>query len=268
MVGLALRVVGADGRIKAEQFDKQEVSLVYHAPYEEGDMIVFYNSEPEKLYVLSVDAAIAESLVYVTREEVEYAIPFGEKKVCYCPQAFSGDVHLITAREAYEWEKNSYRNMAVNAMDQHGDTGIYPHAFANVETRGESVFAARNAIDGCLCNHSHGQWPYGSWGINGREDAEIVVNFGREILADRVILHTRADFPHDSWWIRAIAEFSDGTETELALNKTSHGQEFVFLEEKRISWIKLKNLKKADDPSPYPALTQIAVYGSDLKDDE
>ena len=268
MARLGLKIVGADGRVKAEQYDKREISLVYRAEYEEGDVITFYNSEPENLYVISVDAAIAESLVYVTREEVEYAIPFGEKKVCRCPQSFSGDVHLITAREAHEWEKYSYRNMAVNAIDQHSDTGIYPHAFANVETRGESVFAARNAIDGCLCVHSHGQWPYGSWGINNRDDAEMVVNFGREIWIDRMILHTRADFPHDSWWVRATAEFSDGTETELALNKTPHGQEFVFPEKKRVSWVKLKDLMKADDPSPYPALTQIAVYGSELREDE
>lgn len=42
----------------------------------------------------------------------------------------------------------SCRNLAKNVMDQHGETNCYPHASANVETRGEAVFAARNAIDG------------------------------------------------------------------------------------------------------------------------
>ena len=32
-------------------------------------------------------------------------------------------------------------------------------------------------------------------------------------------------------------------------------------EEKTISWLVLKDLIKADDPSPFPALTQIEVFG-------
>ena len=105
-------------------------------------------------YVFQADDALGEALVYVTGE-VSYEIPFGEKKVCYSPKIFSGESHLITARKAREWEYESYRNLAVNVMDQHGDTNCYPHATANVETRGESVFAARNAIDGVTSNHSH-----------------------------------------------------------------------------------------------------------------
>ena len=35
-----------------------------------------------------------------------------------------------------------------------------------LETGGEAVFAARNAIDGIYENSSHGEWPYQSWGIN------------------------------------------------------------------------------------------------------
>ena len=32
---------------------------------------------------------------------------------------------------------------------------------------------------------------------------------------------------------------------------------------KTITWVKLENLLKADDPSPFPALSQIEVYGRD-----
>ena len=35
------------------------------------------------------------------------------------------------------------------------------------------------------------------------------------------------------------------------------------IERKGITWIKLGKLIKADDPSPFPALTQIEVYGSE-----
>lgn len=57
----------------------------------------------------------------------------------------------------------------LNPYDSHETKGIYPHAQANVETRGEAVFAARNAIDGVFANWSHGEWPYQSWGINMRQ---------------------------------------------------------------------------------------------------
>jgi hypothetical protein len=33
------------------------------------------------------------------------------------------------------------------------------------------------------------------------------------------------------------------------------------IEKKNITWIKLGELIKAEDPSPFPALTQIEVYG-------
>lgn len=38
-------------------------------------------------------------------------------------------------------------------------------------TRGESVFAAQNAIDGITVNTCHGEWLYQSWGINMQEDS-------------------------------------------------------------------------------------------------
>ena len=160
------------------------------------------------------------------------------------------------------YEVNGYRNLAENVNDQHGEVNCYPHVSANVETRGEAVFAAKNAIDGVTANHSHGKWPFASWGINQRADAEMKLEFGREIKTDRIVLHTRADFPHDNWWIKGTVEFSDGSSMVLDLEKTDGAQEFTF-EEKKISWLVLKDLIKADDPSPFPALTQIEVFGTE-----
>ena len=154
----------------------------------------------------------------------------------------------------------AYRNLALNVCDQHGDTGCFPHAYANVETRGESVFAARNAIDGVCENRSHGEWPYESWGINMQDDAEMTVDFGREVEADKVVLYTRSDFPHDNWWKQVKLSFSDGTEIIWDLHKSSLPHELAF-EKKRITWVRLSDLIKADDPSPFPALSQIEVYG-------
>lgn len=104
-------------------------------------------------------------------------------------------------KKARAYEIGAYRNLALNVNDQHGNEVCYPRASANVETRGESVFAAMNAIDGVTENRSHGAWPYASWGINRQDDARIRLDFGRPVEVDTIVLYTRADFPHDNWWV-------------------------------------------------------------------
>lgn len=42
--------------------------------------------------------------------------------------------------------------------------------------------------------------------------------------------------------------------------KGGFGQEILF-DIKNIEWFEFSELKKADDPSPFPALTQFEVYG-------
>ena len=230
---IKVQVINKEGTIIAEAAGTREVNLPVSRTYEEGDRVVFLADETPAFYVFQADDALGEALVYVTGE-VSY--------------------------EAREWEYESYRNLAVNVMDQHGDTNCYPHATANVETRGESVFAARNAIDGVTSNHSHGYWPYGSWGINRNPQATMRVDFGREVTTDRIEIYTRADFPHDAWWTKATVRFSDDTTMVCDLVKTDEGQEFTF-PPKKVRWVQLEELIKADDPSPFPALSQLKVYG-------
>jgi hypothetical protein len=209
------------------------------------------------------DDALGAATVYVTGD-VHYRIPFGERKISYSPKTFSGNRHLITAKLADMTCFGSCRNLAKNVMDQHGETNCYPHASANVETRGEAVFAARNAIDGVTVNDAHGEWPYESWGINRREDANMRLEFGRKVAVSRIRLYTRADFPHDNWWKQVTIRFSDGSEVVAELEKSEKPHEIVF-EERVITELTLEKLKKADDPSPFPALTQIEVYGREAE---
>ena len=118
---IKVQVINKEGTIIAEAAGTREVNLPVSRTYEEGDRVVFLADETPAFYVFQADDALGEALVYVTGE-VSYEIPFGEKKVCYSPKIFSGESHLITARKAREWEYESYRNLAVNVMDQHGDT--------------------------------------------------------------------------------------------------------------------------------------------------
>lgn len=259
---ICLKVINKEGSKIAENAGDIEVNLVVEHQYEEGDMICIKPEEVPGYYWLQIDDALGKSLVYMIGEQ-SYEIPFSEKRMNISYKTFSGNVHLLSMRKAKQFEIENYRNLACNVNDQHGDVKCYPHAYANVETRGESVFAAKNAIDGVTANVDHGKWPYASWGINRRDDAEFTLDFGRMVEIDRIIIYTRADYPHDNWWVQGTLEFSDDSNMTIFLQKTGEGQEFVF-EKKRIQWLKLKELIKADDPSPFPALTQIEVYGKEV----
>ncbi len=254
-------ILDKDGNEKAGAAASGQVVLAWDGIYEEGDKIVWTMEAVNQFYVIRMDDTMDENLVYITAPQVEFLIPFGEKKLSYNPKAFTGEQHYLTMRPAEEWEIYTYRNLAKNNMDQHGTPGCYPHASANVETRGESVFAARNAIDGMVAVLSHGNWPYQSWGINRQDDAELTLEFGRAVDFDRIVLYTRADFPHDNWWEQVTFTFSDGSKEVISLEKSCEPH-VIPMEKKGITWLKFGELIKADDPSPFPALTQIEVYGT------
>lgn len=259
---LGIKIIDKDGNIKLEKLDNEEVRLIFKEPYEEGDKIIFTTSEKNTYLYAQVDDAMGEAFIYVTENEIVYEIPFGEKRVSYSPKVFYGDTHLLLLRVAKKEEVQSYKNLALNCIDQQGIKGIYPHASANIETRGEAVFAARNAINGNCENQSHGNWPYESWGIGMRDDACFRLDFGRSIITNKIIIYTRSDFPHDNWWTKATLRFSDGSEMIWNLEKSDKAHILEF-EEKTIEWLTFSDLIKADDPSPFPALSQIEVYGKE-----
>jgi hypothetical protein len=260
MTGLELKVVNKNGDIIDSSNGINEVHLVIKKFYEEGDKVILESDCINTYMYVQIDDALGPAFVYITKNSIEYEIPFHEKRVSYSPKVFYGDIHYLYARVATKEEIQSYKNLSLNVMDRHGDTGYYPHASANVETRGEAVFAARNAIDGVRENRDHGVWPYESWGINRRDDANMRVSFGRNVVTDKILLYTRADFPHDNWWVKVTLTFSDGTSIDWDLEKSSNAHVLNF-EPKTTQWVELSNLIKSEDPSPFPALTQIEVYG-------
>lgn len=240
----------------------EAVSLVYMNAYEPGDFIALEIGTPGQYCMVQFEDTMAPALVYVQKREIDFPIPFGEQAVTYSPKSFAGRCHIIRARLATAEEIAARRNLAFNPYDGHGDTGFYPHASANVETRGEAVFAARNAVDGVYENTSHGVWPYQSWGINRDPAAALTLEFGRPVRVDEVRLTLRADFPHDSHWTAATVEFSDGSREVLPLEKSAAPQAFP-IAPRTVTALTLCELKKADDPSPFPALTQIEAWGTE-----
>lgn len=259
MAVLSLKVLDKDGNTLAAVHGENFVDLVYAGEYEPGDCIELQSSDKNIHINWQVDDALGPAFIYFKDME-QYRIPFGDKRICYSPKVFVGNKHYLYAEVASEAEVSMYRNLALNPADQHKEVNVYPHATANVETRGESVFEARNAIDGVRANLSHGEWPYGSWGINRQDDATMKVDFGRPVRIDKLVLYTRSDFPHDNWWKEVSVSFSDGSEEVITLEKSSRAH-IIPIRERKITWLLLHDLIKADDPSPFPALTQIEAYG-------
>lgn len=244
---------------KAVAKGMDEVVLVYTQEYVPGDRIVLETSAKDTFAWIQMDDALGRALVYITGN-VEYVVPFGEKRINLSPKAFYGNRHFLHVRLAREYDIDVYRNLALNVYDQHQMKNCYPHAVANVETRGEMVFAAQNAIDGVIANESHGEWPYQSWGIDRRDDARLKIEFGRVAEVDRIVLYTRADFPHDNWWKSVRFTFSDGSELEMKMEKSALAHEITF-PAKHANWLEMHDMVKSEEPSPFPALTQIEVYG-------
>lgn len=256
---VCIRLLDGVGNTLTAVKGEREINLVVEREYREGDVIVVESSENPGFIWLQIDDALGKSLVYFTGK-ISYPVPFGEKREHLSPKAFRGDRHLLCVKAARDFEVNAYRNLAFNPNDYHENLTFFPHASANVETRGEMVFAASNVIDGVTANESHGKWPYGSWGINRNPDAELKLDFGRTVEIDRLRVYLRADFPHDNWWKKITVTFSDGESMELSMEKTKEAQEFGF-EKKRIRWLTVSRLIPSEEPSPFPALRQLEVYG-------
>lgn len=230
----------------------------------EGDVIRVKVDKPKSFLVVKLDETLDSTLIYLKEKEWHYRIPLSVGDLpSNSDLAFRGKAQYMNVRMAKDDEISHYRNLAFNPHDQKEVSGAYPHAYANVETRINSTFFAKNAINGIYANHSHGSYPYQSWGINQQLDAELTIDFGRNVKIDGVGLVLRADFPHDSYWKEVTLKFSNNSNEVLNTTKSANLQVFKF-KPKIIDKVILTHLKKADDDSPFPALTEFEVYGNDI----
>lgn len=262
-MNLCLQILSADGHVLASAESGQGgLSLAFDRAYQPGDRIQLTCSRPCHLWV-QLDDAIGPALLYMDGGTFELPVPFGEKRDGYSPKAFAGALHALYVREALPEEAGAARNLALNPYDHHGNAALFPHVQANAETRGEAQFAARNAINGNVLNHAHGPWPYESWGIDIRQDAQIQLRFGRKVRVEWMMIHVRCDFPHDNYWVQARFEHEGGAFT-APLTKTDQGQVVRLPQPVETDWIVMKDLIMSDEPSPFPALTQWAVFGREV----
>jgi len=265
---LKIKLSLKDSNSKTLMEDTQEnlTVITFNKRYQLGD---FYEVELEKIscyLVVQLDPALKPALIYIPNNNWKYKIPFSLQRYSALPSnAFEGVDHYACVRKATRDEVIQNQNLAFNSYDQRCDNGAFPHVTANAETRGEEVFFAKNVIDGYFANTGHGRFPYQSWGIDQRKDAELKLDFGREVIINRLGILLRADYPHDSYWTEVNVEFSDKTNLKIHLKKTKKIQ-YVSIPEKRVNFIKLNNLVKDEtkEDSSFPSLTQLIVQGKNI----
>ncbi|MFM1538785.1 hypothetical protein [Helcococcus bovis] len=230
--------------------------------YNPGDYIKVSVSEKNTFLCVKLDETFDESMIYFgDTTEFIYKIPFGTEKEVMKDTAFLGKSVLISARYPNESEIKSYQNLSKNRHALDFDQNIYPFASTNSGTS-RPAFMAKNAIDGIYANDDHGVYPYQSWGTNQKDDAELKIEFGRDIKVNKLGITLRADFPHDIYWKNLTVYFSDDTEIKINLEKTSKTQYFD-IEQKEISWVVVKNLIKGEE-GDFAALTQFELWGYNL----
>lgn len=243
------------------QGDDMAVLAIKEYAYEQGDKVVVTTDEEDQYFVVQLDETLASSVIYLPQRTWEYLIPLSDAaRKASVETSFHSKRHHLMVRKAHDFEIKNYQNLSFNAHDQKELSGAYPHAHANVETRDDAVFFAKNAIDGKFGNLSHGSYPFASWGINQQKDAALTIEFGRKVEIDWIRLLFRADYPHDSYWTEVTLAFSDGSQSIVSTTNAAGFQE-VHFSPKETSFVTLKNLKKAVEKSPFPALTQIEVFG-------
>ena len=256
---ITISVQSPDGTVLASAEHPEETLLSVDRVYEPGDVILISGAAH---LCVQMDQSLPSGEIFLPEGKMTWPVPAGEHRLAYAPGLFEAPRHIISARRMPEAELALSRNLSRNPADLRGGTDFYPHCIANVETRNEACFCARNVIDGIRLNTFHGEWPFQSWGIGAREDAWCLLDLGRPVIAEKMALTLRADFPHDAYWTSGHVVLSDGTDIAFTLRKTGDRQ-WIDLGNRKTSRLRLERLVKSSDPSAFPALTQWEVFGRD-----
>lgn len=260
MLGIA--VYDKEGGLIDSKEGENLVHLRIGREYLPGDYIRL-RLEEKSFYRMLLEPCLGPSVVYAEKEEFCCSIPFEDGRIPYPPGAFSGSFHILEI-EKISIPQGEIHDLSTNPNDIRGESSVFPHCTASVETRGEAVFAARNTIDGWKETDGHGIWPFTSWGDNEDPGAEIQISFGRIVEVTEAIIYLRADFPHDNYWKQMSLCFSDGSEKRINLEQTGAGQLFS-LPHIRCEWVKIcKLVKDEENPSPFPALSYWQINGREV----
>ena len=277
---LTLKIINTEGTVVFER-KGMSIDACYEGKLNPGDKIRISLDNCEFIAV-QLDPTLRESIVWVPNKSFEFIVPTDfQRRSCYNPDAFQGDVHPLRVREPEDEELYGYREISLNSHDRHGAMKFFPHATANFVTREEPCFYERNAIDGVINNQGHGFYPYHSWAGGARNDLEWTLDFGRDVELDKLVFFLRADFkhevdgiPHDSYWKSIDIEFSDGEVITghfvmdgSDLNPANSAGLAVEFPKKVTRTIRLFNFTQVTEKLSFAALTQLQAFGTYIKED-
>jgi hypothetical protein len=178
------------------------------------------------------------------------------KSALFCLVAFS----LVSAQPAVRKNLSVNKNDIIDSLWKLLPQKTYPHAQSNSECRGEPWFRARCAINDTVKNTGHGQG-FPSWGPEEITHPWLLIDFGKQVVVDSVVIYIRADFPHDGYWYKGRLIFSDNTGVNITLDSTAKPQSFkialhstTFLRIDSLAW---------HVPTTWCAISQVQVFGYD-----
>lgn len=252
------------------------VNLYVPIRYEMGDKVKVILPEGVKYIGFTLSAKMGESIVYCPDGVFEYVVPDTSNMVTTISKSYANTTNYITVRLLTDIELKQKRNLAQNAYDYTNNssvpsdiTGQYPHITASSEwenSKGETHFYARNAIDGFTVNMGHGGYPLQSWGPANSGSQWLTLDFGRGVNVDELGIVIRYDVGHDTWFRSAkiIATFEDGTTEEKNISIAWIGEEQIFTLgfDKPVTKLQLNSLIP-NQTGGWAAFTEVAVYGTE-----
>ena len=150
---------------------------------------------------------------------------------------------------------NEVRNLALNEDAYTYHLRSYPRVTSNSHYRYRPEFSPNNAIDG---QRASGRY----WRPARRTDLWLMVEFGREVETEQVVIVLHRHDGQDKTWTGAALEFSNSEKMAIALRNTSQPQEFTFPKQKCV-WVKLVDFRECF-PLVDNGIAEFEVHGKDL----
>ena len=252
------------------------VNLYVPSKYEMGDRVKVTLPDGVKYVGFTLSSKMGESIVYCPDGIFEYVIPNTSNMVTTISKSYANTTNYLTARLIADDELNQKRNLALNPYDYTNNQSVksdvteqYPHITASSEwenSKGETHFYARNAIDGFTANMGHGGYPLQSWGPANSGSQWLTLDFGRGVNADELGIVIRYDVGHDTWFRSAkiMVTFEDGTTKEQNITIAWTGEEQIFDLDfnKPITKLQLNSLVP-ESSGGWAAFTEVSVYGTE-----
>lgn len=152
---------------------------------------------------------------------------------------------------------NPVRNLALNGGAYTYWLRSYPRVTSNSHYKYAPQFSPNFVIDGKVNENQNS----GYWRPNRRTDLWLLVEFGREIVTEKVVITLKLTENQQHTWVGGVLEFSNGEKVNIKLRCTSEPQEFTFPAQTCTS-VKLTNLEEAF-PLVDNGISEFEVWGTD-----